>query len=75
MFRTLSSFPCTLCSRRLVDTIKAHHDGCIKYKRAQALQYEMKNHLYKSSETHHQLDKCVLRKILQSTEARTYFHK
>ena len=49
MFRTVSSFPCALCSRRLADTIKTHHDAFINYNQAHAI----KNHLYNSSK--HQL--------------------
>ena len=69
MFRTLSYFPCALCSRRLADTVKTHHDALIKHNQAHAI----KNHLYNSSETCHRLDKCVLRKILPSKESRTYW--
>ena len=69
MFRTVSSFPCALCSRRLADTIKTHHDAFINYNQAHAI----KNHIYNSSETCHQLDKYVLRKILPSKESRTYW--
>jgi len=54
-------YPCTLCARRVKN----------KFKQAQAI----KHHLNNSSETSHQLDKCVMRQKLHSTDAKTHWSK